>query len=420
MAERIDWSVRGRLGVARKILQRHTSRAEAAAEIGKALRTPVSPDQLDKAFARHQLPTPQSFLKQKPAVKAPPAPPQHPLESQAEAEKRARLREHMEDMVQEVRELRARMRFLDLVSANREPPRILAREKSSGLREMTAIALASDWHVEEKVDPAAIAYVNEYNLAIASRRVERFFRAIIWQIEHHRADGLVLIRELLLWLGGDLITGFIHPELIENNELAPIEAILWLKPLLINGLLTLLEVLGLDQLTVVCSYGNHGRTTDKSRIVTGYANSFEWLLYNVLADHFKGDPRIRFEITPSAHQYAQVYDWKLHFHHGDEVRYNGGVGGLTVPLIKRIAKWDRLKNCDIHHIGHFHQYLDLGYGVVNGSLIGYNAYAQSIGAEPEPPQQAFYLLDSKRGKCQKTPLWVDEESPKKDIVSKAA
>ena len=32
----------------------------------------------------------------------------------------------------------------------------------------------------------------------------------------------------------------------------------------------------------------------------------------------------------------------------------------------------------------------------NGSLIGFNAYALSIKARFEPPQQAFFLIDAER------------------------
>ncbi len=45
-------------------------------------------------------------------------------------------------------------------------------------------------------------------------------------------------------------------------------------------------------------------------------------------------------------------------------------------------------------------------GVTNGSLIGYNAYAQKIGASPEPPMQAFFLIDQERGLCHMTKIWV--------------
>jgi hypothetical protein len=42
---------------------------------------------------------------------------------------------------------------------------------------------------------------------------------------------------------------------------------------------------------------------------------------------------------------------------------------------------------------------------VNGSGIGFNAYAQRIGASPEEPMQGFCLLDKKYGLTIKTPIF---------------
>jgi len=46
--------------------------------------------------------------------------------------------------------------------------------------------------------------------------------------------------------------------------------------------------------------------------------------------------------------------------------------------------------------------------VVNGSLIGYNAFALSIKAEYEPPSQAFFLIDKKRFRSVTIPILFDE------------
>ncbi len=324
-------------------------------------------------------------------------------------EAQSKEKRHIKVLVEQLREAQVRSAFISSAKGFKAPPRLLALEKNSGLREMTAIALASDWHVEEPVDPEAVAYRNEYNLEIAEIRIKRFFQSIIWNVLHHRASKKVAIRQLLLWLGGDLITGYIHPELIETNLLSPTEALRFVMPLLRDGIHTLLKVLGLEHIEIPCSHGNHGRTTDKTRISSGASNSYENLMYHCLAEEFRGDKRVHFEITPSPHQYVQVYDFMLHFHHGDSVRYLGGVGGLGVPLLKAIAPWDLVKKADYHHVGHFHQLSDFGRVLVNGSLIGYGGYSQWIRAGFEPPQQMFYLLDSKRGKCQVTPLWVGGE-----------
>lgn len=284
-------------------------------------------------------------------------------------------------------------------------PHITPREKS-GMREMTAVALASDWHVEERVTAESVAGRNEYNLEIASQRVDRFFQAIAWHIEHQRGSERIAIRDLVLWLGGDLMSGYIHEELVEGNQLSPTQTILWLIPRLEGGIRGLLKRLELESIVVPCSFGNHGRTTTKSRVSTGYANSYEWLMYNDLAARLRDEKRVRFEITASAHQYVRVYDQVVHFHHGDSLSYQGGVGGIGIPLLKAVPQWDRTMQADVHCIGHFHQLRDYGRAVVNGSLIGFGPYSQHIRAEFEEPQQALFYLDSKRGKTMLTQLWV--------------
>ncbi len=119
----------------------------------------------------------------------------------------------------------------------------------------------------------------------------------------------------------------------------------------------------------------------------------------------------------SAHQYVQAYGFTLHFHHGDSLRYNGGIGGLTIPAMKRLPRWDGVRKSHYHNIGHFHTYSPaIGPLTVNGSLIGYNEYAQDIGAEYEAPAQAFYLVDSERGRTGMYPIWCAPAEPLEEVA----
>ena len=45
--------------------------------------------------------------------------------------------------------------------------------------------------------------------------------------------------------------------------------------------------------------------------------------------------------------------------------------------------------------------------MVNGSIVGYGAYALRAKCQFEPPKQAFVLIDSKRGKCGFQDVWTD-------------
>jgi hypothetical protein len=302
-----------------------------------------------------------------------------------------------------------------LTSRPLEP--VLRREIKSRLREATAVLMLSDVHCEEPVRLGETPYPNQYNLEIAERSIARFFAGAEWLIKFHRHA--FQLRDIVLWLGGDLMSGHIHEELKENTAMPPIETLLWLRSRLVAGIDRLLEDTKIERLVIPCSYGNHGRTTQKAYRSLGASHSYEWLLYQWIASTYEHNPRVQILADRSAHQYVRVYDWDLHFHHGDETNYNGGIGGITIPLNKAAAQWDKANRCDYHHFGHWHQYIDTGNIVVNGSMIGFNAYAMSIKASPEPPQQAFYLLDSKRGKTCRSPIWV-RDSKDLPTVTRAA
>lgn len=343
---------------------------------------------------------------------APEAPPEDPLVRRDRERKEDRIKREHGELIKRLEESEARDKFYKRISAPPPPISIVRpRELKSTKREGALIVLASDWHLEENVRPEAVAWRNEYNLEISKRRADRFFAGVAWLAQYHRQT--FAIRDVVLWLGGDLITGYIHPELEEDNDLSPIEATLFAKGIITAGIRRLLEDPEIDRILIPTSHGNHGRVQEKRRIKTGAQNSFEWLLYNVLAETFENEPRVEFVISSAAHAYVDVFGWMLHFTHGDEVSYQGGIGGLAVPLGKRVFRWDTVKPSHYHHCGHFHQFLDLGRTMVNGSLIGYTDYAMSAGCDFEPPQQASYVLDSRRGKCQVSPIWVDEEPPLK-------
>jgi hypothetical protein len=334
--------------------------------------------------------------------------PADPVAAADDRSRHAKLKAEHARLVDMLREERERNAFMGQLHRATQTPKILRSERASGLREMTAVAMASDWHVEEPVDPVKVAHRNEYSLAIADDRIRRFFQGCIDLVEHHRADGRTVVRDMVLAFSGDLMSGYIHPELQETNDLSPIETALWLQPRIRDGIATLLERLQLRSILVPWSHGNHGRVTQKSRISTGSENSFEWMLGRTIEREFASDPRVQFDTSPSAHQYVQAYDFTLHFHHGDSLKYQGGVGGLGIPLLKAVPAWDDIRYAHVHHVGHWHQLRDYGRVMVNGSLIGYGPYSSWIRAPFEPPQQMFYLLDSKRAKCHVTPLWVGE------------
>jgi hypothetical protein len=265
--------------------------------------------------------------------------------------------------------------------------------------EAVAVLCASDWHVEETVTSASTNGLNEFNLGIAEDRIRKFFTSAVRLTEIQR--GGCKIEQAVLWLGGDLMSGFIHEELQETNELTPTETILWLKDQLAEGIAYLRQQF--SSISIVCNYGNHGRTTKKPRHATGYKNSYEWLLYSILSSQITGDD-LEWVVADSYLSFVPVYDRVIRFHHGDGLKYQGGIGGLTIPTEKAIASWNRAKVADLDVFGHWHTQQQNPKWVSNGSLIGYNAYAVSIKAGYERPQQTFFLFDRDRGRTITAPI----------------
>ena len=76
---------------------------------------------------------------------------------------------------------------------------------------------ASDWHWGEVVDPNQINGVNQFNIAIAQDRakvmVEKSIDLLKNHIAHSNYPGIVFI------LGGDMVSGDIHEELMATNAM---------------------------------------------------------------------------------------------------------------------------------------------------------------------------------------------------------
>lgn len=321
---------------------------------------------------------------------------------QAKADKRA-----ASDMERALFEAQEKLKIVEYVAEHSHVVRVIPPPTVGKKRPAIAVALASDWHVEEEVDPTKVNGKNAYNLEIARTRIASYFQGLAWKIRHHSGD--YDIKRLLMFLLGDFISGYIHPELAETGQLAPGPAIVWWQAEVLGGIRMLLETFPELEIEMPCCVGNHERTTEKIRVATRVENSFGYIAYEMLRQQLANEPRVRLYVTAGAHVYAEAWDWKIRGTHGDDIRYQGGVGGLSIPLRKAVDAWNETSKADYTVFGHWHQHCDLNWAIGNGSLIGYAPYSLWIKARYEPPSQAFFLIDRERGKDYVSPIWVDEQ-----------
>lgn len=308
-----------------------------------------------------------------------------------------------------IEQLRSELGVVEALNASRETFEIKPRERS-GTSEGTVVVLASDWHVEERVDPGTVSGLNTYDLDIAKERATQFWQGVLRLTRLLQQD--ITINEMLIGLLGDFITGQIHEaENAESNQLTPNFAVGFARDLLISGIEFLLNH-SQCRLTFVCHSGNHARTTKRTRFGTENGHSLEFLMYQHIAAvvGVKYKERVTFIIPEGMHSYITVYDKTIRFQHGHAIKYGGGVGGIYIPTHKAIAQWDRARHADLTCFGHFHQLVDGGSFICNGSLIGYNSFALSIKASYEPPKQTLFLMDRDRGRTCLWPVLMKDRS----------
>jgi hypothetical protein len=183
--------------------------------------------------------------------------------------------------------------------------------------EAVACMIASDWHVEENVDPEGINHYNSFCVEIAKERANNFFQNGLYLIKKEMQNAK--ISTVLLGLLGDFISNYIHDELEEDNELSPLQAIEFTEDLVTAGIDFLLDDGCFDKLLIPCCFGNHGRTTKKTRFSTGWKNNYEYMLYRHIQKLYDKNPRVDVIINKGYHNIINIYDYILRLHHGDAI-----------------------------------------------------------------------------------------------------
>jgi hypothetical protein len=272
---------------------------------------------------------------------------------------------------------------------------------------------ASDWHWGEIVDPNQINGVNEYNMTIAQNRARTMVQKTIDLLQNYVANanypGIVFV------LGGDMVSGDIHEELMATNEKEIMPTVLDLFGVLSWCIHTLADEFG--NVFVPCVSGNHGRNTHKIRNKGRNFTSFDWLLYQFLAKRFENDPRITFHIPDGPDAYYSIFGHKYLLTHGDQFRGGDGVIGALGPIVRGDhRKRSRNSQIDMGYetmlLGHWHQLIQLERLIVNGSLKGYDEYAYSNNFGFEPPRQAMWITHPEHGITFSIPIYVDKQKKK--------
>ena len=270
----------------------------------------------------------------------------------------------------------------------------------------TAVLMLSDIHCEERVLPETVNGENDYSLDVCQLRLaeleERFLDCL--QHERHQAD----VDRVLIWLGGDFITGHIHPDCMEVAQLSPMNATRWIAERLRGLIDNIAQHVG--SVIVCTNAGNHGRSTEKNRIATELDHSWEQMMFHTLARE-EQNKNVAWQIAEGHLGYVDLDGFLVRTTHGHSIRYAGGVYGLALPASKAISRWDAGRKANLTIFGHYHSWgwLRGARYIANGSVIGHSPYAERV-ASPERPCQGMAIIDHGRQEVTRAyPLFCDRD-----------
>jgi hypothetical protein len=276
------------------------------------------------------------------------------------------------------------------------------KQESARHGEEIPVLVTSDFQWGEVIDLEEMGGLNAFNKHIAAARYRRLIEGAI---SCALRDNLGKPPPAFYYLrGGDAISGSIHEELAETNDLSSVPAIRDLASHERWGIATIRKELDCP-VHVVSVPGNHDRTTHKSHNKGYVRKSFDSFISWHLEMCFEGDPDVTFLTPPSPDAFFTVHDTNFVLTHGDNMGVGGGTG--YIGAVAAITKGHRKVVESYLHAGvrvdcvisgHFHTAVETEYGLGNGCLPGLSEFANlKIRPKPSPPVQWLLAVHPERG-----------------------
>lgn len=211
--------------------------------------------------------------------------------------------------------------------------------------------------------------------------------------------------------GGDAISGGIHEELADTDDMTPIEAVQLVFEQEAAGIKHLADAFGRVDVKSPDAAGNHDRNTRKPRSKNAAGHSYDLMVSFMLQREFRNDKRVSFQTSRSFDVLFPIYDRNILLTHGDRIGSRGGMGfiGPAATILRgaqRVIQEQAAlgRHVDRVNVGHFHTPLYYEWVLANGCLPGFSEYAKANRLRPSDPQQFLLFNHPKRGVVDVRPI----------------
>lgn len=271
-----------------------------------------------------------------------------------------------------------------------------AHKRAGGLQDHEFALLWSDTHAGEVVSREETNGLGEYDWQTMMRRHDAITRGVVSYLEHRPYK----VRRLHIWALGDMLSGDIHEELTETNEMPGVECAVqfgldaaeWLEGFLSH----------FDEIHFAGVVGNHPRVKRKQPSKRRY-NNLDWLAYHVMQQRLRAYGQIRWEIPRAQKWPVEICGKRVLLYHGDGIRSTmtdvpwGGIIRYTNKLANQYAR----AGTPIDHFacGHYHEANSVKNRrlLMNGSVKGIDEYSVDAFGGGESPTQLLATFHQSRG-----------------------
>lgn len=306
-----------------------------------------------------------------------------------------------------------REQIWNIAAHNPEPPAWISGKGGKIGQRGCPITVWSDIHYGEVVDPDNVNGVNKYNAAIAKKRMFRLYDTTVDLCYEHMGRAKTEYPGIIVCLGGDMVGGDIHEELLATNDRTPLQSVNDLTDILASGIERMASKFG--NVYVPAVVGNHGRNTRKPRFKQIVYTNYDWSIYCNLQRYFQNDKHIRIDVPNGADAHFRSYGVNYMLTHGDNLGVKGGDGiiGAIGPIMRGSIKL----GTQTHKVGldfdelllcHWHQMLWLPGVTVNNAAKGPDEYSMlKLRAPPARASQALWFNHPEHGTTARWEIFLE-------------
>ena len=256
----------------------------------------------------------------------------------------------------------------------------------------SAVLVGSCWHIGEVINKSEMGGLNEYNFDIFCRRLQYLVQtAISFTTDNMKTHAF---SDLQVLLTGDMVSGIIHDELSQTNDLNIVEQAT------VGALVTAQAIQQLasafPKVVVTCVVGNHGRVVPEKYFKHKQQINWDFVFYTNLALLLKQQKNVTFNIPLSFWAGVQIQNSKFLVMHGDLIKSWGGIPFYGIN--RMVSKWIEIEASRQNYFqyfvaSHFHNKAILqtavGENILNASMKGGDEYATGLGLYSKPVQMLF-------------------------------